>query len=238
MLDSLPIADIVSSPTDTEIDFAADSLDHTLPNVVVSRNVDAREARLEAAEVQKYLMAKSFFDCREYDRCASVFLPTTLPKGQLPSHDPAVKSPGQKPSRPRISTAPPGPGSLEMPSGFPHLSQKALFLSLYAKYMAGEKRRDEETEMLLGPADSGAALNRELVGITQALGARIEIQEARGEAGQGWLEYLYGIVLAKGKNDDEARIWLLKSVNLEPYNWGAWQELMCLIANIDEVIFI
>jgi anaphase-promoting complex subunit 8 len=33
---------------------------------------------------------------------------------------------------------------------YPKLSQKSLFLALYAKYLAGEKRKEEETEMVLG----------------------------------------------------------------------------------------
>ena len=59
--------------------------------------------------------------------------------------------------------------------------------------MAGEKRKDEESEMILGPADSGATVNRELLG----LGQRLEelVSERSGHDGdtsssQGWLEYL------------------------------------------------
>ncbi len=45
----------------------------------------------------------------------------------------------------------------------------------------------------------------------------------------------YGVVLAKGKNDDEARKWLIRSVNICPYNWGAWQELNGLLGAVENV---
>ena len=113
----------------------------------------------------------------------------------------------------------------------PELSQKALFLALYAKYMAGEKRKDEESEMVLGPADTGAVVNRELVGVSRQLEEYLEMNESGG----GWLEYLYGIIMAKSKNDEAAKALLLKSVALNPYNWGAWEELNALIGGTEEV---
>jgi len=53
--------------------------------------------------------------------------------------------------------------------------------------------------------------------------------------GQGWLEYLHGIVLAKGKNFEEAKKWFIKSVHAYSFNWGAWLELGLLLGTIDEV---
>ena len=116
-------------------------------------------------------------------------------------------------------------------SSLPELSQKALFLALYAKYMAGEKRKDEESETVLGPADTGAIVNRESVGISRRLE---EYLETNGSGG-GWLEYLHGIVMARSKNDEAAKALLLRSVGLNPYNWGAWEELNGLIEGWEEV---
>lgn len=208
------------------------AFDSAVPTGVVSRNPDAREAKLEAAELNKYLMAKTFFDCREYDRCAAVFLPMTLPKGPLNQRDAAKPDlKGKAPLEEGAATA--NPVSLQY--GFPNLSEKALFLALYAKYMAGEKRRDEETESILGPRDTGAIVNRELVGIGQALEARMELIQSKKVTSQGWLEYLYGVVLARSKNDEKSRQCLLRSVYMYPYNWSAWQELGLLVTNKDEV---
>lgn len=197
-----------------------------------ARNNDPHEARLETAEVNKYLLAKSYFNCREFDRCAAVFMPGTLPKGSIPnSTTPSKLNTPFEPSRSSLQSA----EEVSMSNGYPGLSQKALFLALYAKYLSGEKRKDESSEQILGPTDSAAAINRELVGISQILETRLTKEMERGVQGQGWLEYLYGIVLAKGKSEEQARIWLVKSVNLYPFNWGAWQELCALLGSTDEV---
>ena len=120
----------------------------------------------------------------------------------------------------------------------PKMSQKSLFLALYAKYIRGEKRKDEESEMVLGPADGGATVNKELPFISRLLEKRLTDSGAEGkEDGQGWLEYLYGIVLARGKNHEEAKRWLLKSVHLYSYNWGVWEELGSLVGSLEEVSF-
>ncbi|KAL8682479.1 MAG: hypothetical protein Q9224_006773, partial [Gallowayella concinna] len=50
---------------------------------------------------------------------------------------------------------------------------------------------------------------------------------------QGWLEYLYGIVLAKSNSTDDAKDYLVKSVNLNPFNWSAWLELRDLLGTVD-----
>lgn len=233
MLNSLPMPDL-TSPTDTDIDDApmSDGVTGATPVGVLSRNDDAREASLEAAEAHKYLMAKTFFDCREYDRCAAVFLPMTLPKAGLeekgsPMPDVKGKTKAATPSR--------TPTRVSKHDSYLYISQKALFLALYAKYMAGEKRKDEESESILGPKDTGALVNRELVGISQMLEARLQVMEREKVVGQGWLEYLYGIVLAKGKNDAKARQCLIQSVRQYSYNWGAWLELSSLVGNAEEV---
>ena len=103
--------------------------------------------------------------------------------------------------------------------------------------MSGEKRKDEESEMILGPADRGSTVNKELVGITRSLEGWFADREARGLSGsnQGWLEYLYGIVLAKGKTEEDAKRWFIRSVHLFPFNWGAWLELNELLNNVEEV---
>ena len=204
---------------------------------VISHNDDAHEARLEAAEAHKYLLAKTYFDCREYDRCAAVFLPIKLPKGQLRPSDPSGRSSktqgaGGARATERVEDA---AASVYSNTGeLPDLSEKSLFLALYAKYMSGEKRKDEDSEMILGPVDGGVTMNKELMGIARLLKGRVEELKRAGR-GQGWLEYLYGIVLSKMKNVDEAKHFLLQSVSSYHWNWGAWQELGALIGSTDEV---
>ena len=197
---------------------------------------DPKEAALVANEAHKYLLAKAYFDTREYDRCAAVFLPVASPAGGLAVYE---RSKGRTP----ISTPqkPKGKSKFnQKPASnpFPQLSQKSLFLALYARYIAGEKRKDEESEMVLGPADGGQTTNRELPALARSLEAYFIFKaesDPEGKYSQGWLEYLYGVVLAKSKHEAAAQHWLLQSVRLNPYHWGAWEELSSLLSNVDDL---
>ena len=195
-------------------------------------NPDPVEARLEAREQHKYLLAKSYFDCREYERCASVFLPST--RGPLPTALPNTSKASPFRSTKGKSKDPDHESSNTSRNMLPHLSQKSLFLALYARYMAGEKRRIEDTEMVLGPLDNGAVTNKELVGIAASLEWWFNNNKKQSSSG-GWLEYLYGIILVQNKNEEDAKRWLIRSVNVFPYNWGAWTQLGNLIGSVDDV---
>lgn len=212
--------------------------DSGIPNPPLSNvHPDPIEARLEARELPRYYLAKSYFDCREYDRCAAVFLPSDPPKEPLsPSPPNAMKRSSLKSAKGKSKElgVDAAPGVVPLRNTLPRLSQKALFLALYAKYMAGEKRKNEESEMVLGPADMGATPNRELVSIVRGLEGWFAGRSS-DQSSEGWLEYLYGIVLVKGKNDEDAKKWLLKSVHKFQYNWGAWLEIVGLIGSVEEV---
>lgn len=194
-------------------------------------SIDPLQARLEVSEANSYLLAKSYFDCREFERCAAVFLPSGLPEG------PMVISP--------MTSTETNPKGKAQASGTnenrqkpmirrKQLSEKALFISLYAKYLSGEKKKEENQEMILGPADKSSTMNQDLAEISKIL-EQYFTSTSSDRATSGWLEYLYGIILAKGKNDADAKRWLIRSVNLFPFNWGAWLELCDLINSIEEV---
>lgn len=201
----------------------------------LATNLDANEAALESKELNRYLLAKSYFDCREFDRCASVFLPAVQARMPLSFRVATAAAAGAKGTS-RLSLLDKASKKHPEETNLPKLSQKSLFLALYGRYMAGEKRRDEESEMILGPADKGSTMNRELVGITKILDRYFGPKE-NGRSGGGFLEYLYGVVLAKGKNEQDARYWLIRSVHLEPCNWSAWLELNNLIGSVEEVSY-
>jgi anaphase-promoting complex subunit 8 len=188
-----------------------------------------RETQLEAREAHKFLLAKTYFNCREFDRCAAVFLPSTVPTGPFTESQDVPQTPRKGKAKARTSSQK-SAGS----SSLPELSQKSLFLALYAKYMSGEKVKDEESEMILGPSDGGVTVNRELAGISRMLEEWFFRHTDPAES-QGWLEYLFGVVLAKGKNEDDAKRFLLQSVHKYPYNWAAWEELAHLIGSAKEV---
>ena len=106
---------------------------------------------------------------------------------------------------------------------------------MYAKFIAGEKRRTEETEMVLGPQDGNLATNQSLPFVTSVLEEWFAHSESWNRRPEGWLEYLYGISLAKSKDDRMATHWLLRSVEHYPYIWSAWQELSSLMGSVDDV---
>lgn len=237
LLTSIVTLDGPSPDAETSPDLSMKNADPPSPinSLLIRPSNEPAEAALEAREAHRYLLAKSYFDTREYSRCAAVFLPPTIPAGGL--------STGPK-YEPRISTTAPVFREKKKTYGkkipqnpYPKLSQKSLFLALYARYMAGEKRKDEESEMVLGPADGGTTVNRELADLARGLEGWFTERKGQEleEHGQGWLEYLYGVVLAKGKNEEEAKRWLIRAVHLFPFHWGAWRELNDLLGNTEDV---
>ena len=197
---------------------------------------DPEEAALEARDAPKYLLAKSFFDTKEYDRCAAVFLPPALPAGGLAIFEkPKARTPTSTPSKPKGKSR---ASDQSTTSPFPRISQKSLFLALYARYLAGEKRKEEESEMVLGPADGGRTTNRELPALARGLESYFRSRDTADpqlKRSHGWLEYLYGLLLAKSKQEPMAQQWLLRSVRLNPYHWGAWEELALLLSSVDDL---
>ncbi|CBY00188.1 hypothetical protein IAQ61_011122 [Plenodomus lingam] len=213
LLNSLPAADDhADSDTDVGSPMSGTPAPAT-PTPAMSITKDPIEARLEAREAHRFLLAKTYFDCREFDRCAAVFLPGPLPR--LPSQGKAQPQP-----------------TAALPTT---LSQKSLFLALYAKFLAGEKRMNEDSEMILGPQDGGVTLNKELPAVSAVLEEWFKKLPTSGRRPQGWLEYLYGMVLAKGKNEALAVDYLVKSVHHYTFNWAAWQELQGLLNTVEEL---
>lgn len=228
LLNSLPEA-TVDNGSDTDVD--SPMSDTQPPHTPSQPPKDPIEARLEARELTKYLLAKTFFDCREFDRCAAVFLPHSLPKAPLNTSSPAAKT--KQSAKGKAKSTTPTKSNVSMAS-IRNLSQKSLFLALYARYIAGERRMNEDSEMILGPQDGGVTVNKELTGISAILDEWFKNFPTSGRQSQGWLEYLYGLVLAKSKNEELALQYLIDSVKLCPYNWGAWQEMSDLFATPED----
>ncbi|CAG8490346.1 10735_t:CDS:10 [Cetraspora pellucida] len=136
-------------------------------------------------EFDKYLLGKSYFDVKEFDRAAFVLEKCT--------------------------------------------SSKCRFLKGYSKYLAGEKRKEEESQDIMGPLDDSKCLNKEI----QNLWEEMETWRDEGEM-DGFLVYLYGLIL-KQKNPQAKNIKdiFLDSVLKYHYNWSAWLELANCITNKD-----
>ncbi|KAL2191354.1 TPR-like protein [Thermothelomyces heterothallicus CBS 203.75] len=221
LLDALPEPDL-----DTMSDVPQSHI-HT----VFSPNPDPVEAEREAQELGRYLLAKSYFDCKEFERCAAVFLPEPLLASLLGTNPNEVANPKGK-GKAKATAA------LSSEDTLPEISQKSMFLALYAKVIAGEKKKDEETEMIMGPQDSGSVVNKQLVVVSRFLSRWFAQRKADGgdyPPSQGFLEYLYGMVLAKEKNDNLALDYLMQSVHLFPWNWGAWLEITNLVSRVEQL---
>ncbi|KAJ3578475.1 hypothetical protein NPX13_g2093 [Xylaria arbuscula] len=204
-------------------------------STVVAPNVDPEEAILEANEFSKYLLAKSLFDCREYDRCAAVFLPETTLTGIISPKESSATPKGKGKGKAKATNGTSKPRNAQT---IPKISQRSLFLSLYAKFLSGEKRKDEDSEMVMGPQDLGTCMNKQLATVGRVLETWFEsrkTEDGQDLDGQGWLEYLYGMVLAKEKNEELAVYWLVRSVHLFPMNWGCWLEMTSLITRVDDL---
>ena len=198
---------------------------------VFAPNTDPAEAALEARELGQYLLAKSYFDCKEFERCSAVFLPDSLLASLL-----STKSHENQSDKGKGKGK--APASLQSEQTLPEISQKSLFLALYAKVISGEKHKDEDTEMVMGPQDLGSVSNKQLVVVSRFLTrwfAERKAEDGDFPASQGFLEYLYGMVLVKEKNDNLALDYLMQSVHLFPWNWGAWLEITNLVARVEQV---
>ncbi|KAK9104736.1 hypothetical protein Scep_021580 [Stephania cephalantha] len=138
----------------------------------------------DSADSDFYLLAKAYFDCKEYRRAAHVLRDQT--------------------------------------------GKNAFFLRCYALYLAGEKRKEEESIELEGPLGKCDAVNRELTSLENELSKQL-----KNETIDPFGLYLYGIVLKERGREDLARTVLVESVNSYPWNWSAWSELQSLCSTID-----
>ncbi|KAK5735343.1 Anaphase-promoting complex subunit 8 [Elasticomyces elasticus] len=244
-----------SFPSSTPSD-DIDNDEPDLPQPIQHTNPDPKEARLEARELPRYLLAKSLFDTREFDRCASVFLPIQVPHStpgpqitgptriSLGSSQNQYKLPLDA-TRLKLNLKGNIPLDSKQSSRFlgaalpKNLSQKSLFLALYARYMSGEKRKNEDSETILGPSDGPMTANKELPSILAVLeeyfASRGGLQDLSNS--QGWLDYLYGLCLLRSSKSSDAlaKQWLLRAVNIQPYNWSAWLDLSSLINSVEDL---
>ncbi|SPQ21634.1 89fcb425-6c4b-4d2b-9d60-b63cbb50a124 [Thermothielavioides terrestris] len=225
LLDALPEPEM-----DTAVPGAGDDYVHP----AFAPNPDPTEAALEARELSRYLLAKSYFDCKEFERCAAVFLPDSMLARLVAPTGNEKAAPKRRGGNGKGKAT----AAASFSSELPEISQKSLFLALYAKVISGEKRKDEDTEMIMGPQDLGSVVNKELVLVSRFLAKWFAERRGRDSdypASQGFLEYLYGMVLAKEKNDNIALDYLVESVQLFPWNWGAWLEITNLVSRIEQL---
>ena len=163
-------------------------LDHIFRNVNVGSSISKMSLHIMAQnskisndveDNELYDMAKSYFDLKEYDRCAFFTKSSKSPK--------------------------------------------TVFLHYYSKYLAGEKRRiDNQTDTMM---------SNDLANLSYLKELRSDLQKlcTNEEEVDGYILYLYGIILKKLGLNTEAKTVLQECLQKEPCLWSAWQELAYFI---------
>lgn len=136
------------------------------------------------AEYDAYYLSKSFFDCREYDRCAHF---TETCESPLPR-----------------------------------------FLNLYSTYMAKEKKRLDSITDNTNLKQSGQYKDQ-----TELLASLKNMYSKRTL--DGYMLYLYGVVLKRLDLADMAIGAFLESIQAVPTLWSSWIEMAPLITDRDQI---
>ncbi|KAI9487958.1 anaphase-promoting complex subunit 8-like protein [Zychaea mexicana] len=103
---------------------------------------------------------------------------------------------------------------------------RLMFLRLYAKFLAGEKRKNERIHDMLDVSENSHAKNAELDAIYKELKQYHDQDKL-----DAFNLYLYGTVLRKREFNDKAAVALLSSLKKYEYNWSAWIELGALVTS-------
>lgn len=139
----------------------------------------------EFVEQDQLLLASSYFNTKEFDRCAYAL------KGCQ--------------------------------------SAKAIFLRLYAIYISGERRKDFDSDGILGHNDDRVE-NTRLVDVTK------ELNQYGTRLTDPFLLYLAGVVALQNKNVEHAQECLYQSLTLYPFNWSAWKEMIASLSNFSDAV--
>ncbi|CAK9037576.1 Anaphase-promoting complex subunit 8 (Cell division cycle protein 23 homolog) (CDC23 homolog) (Cyclosome subunit 8), partial [Durusdinium trenchii] len=146
----------------------------------------------DAPDTDTLLIAKSFFDLEEYDRCAhSLSAEGTAPETQ---------------------------------------NCKEIFLWAYSLYLVGEKRKEEEMCEVSDPLEQCQISNSNLRVLRDELSKLHET-----EAADGYVLYMYGVVLKEMQAKAMARKVLCESVCRSPHNWSAWLDLATLCTEKEDI---
>eukprot|EP00899_Mesostigma_viride_P012992 jgi/Mesvir1/21694/Mv04114-RA.1 len=105
---------------------------------------------------------------------------------------------------------------------------RGRFLHGYAKYLAGEQRKESEVMENAGQAGKAEAVNQELRPLVQELGPLHAAQQL-----DPFCTYLYGKSLKECGRKDEARDVLASAAAAFPYNWDCWMALLPLVPDLD-----
>ncbi|RIA99063.1 anaphase promoting complex subunit 8 [Glomus cerebriforme] len=166
-------------------------VDNSEMDISLDSSMIQESTNLDLVEYDKYLLGKSYFDVKEFDR-AAYFLES-------------CKSP------------------------------KCRFLRIYSKYLAGEKRKDEESHDIMGQMNDLKTFNKEIPKLME------EMDSWRNscEMNDGFLLYIYAVMRKQlYPQDKDLKDLFLESVHSYHYNWSAWVELGECITNRDMLGYV
>jgi tetratricopeptide (TPR) repeat protein len=145
---------------------------------------------LDAMEMDKLTLGNTYFDCKEFDRCAFLLRQCSSPF--------------------------------------------AAFMRFHSMFISGDKKREEDSEGILGTNDSNVG-NASVPVILKELSGLMDSDQLSTNP---FLLYLYGSLLIKQKNMRLGINSLVKSIKIYPYNWDAWLELTNAMSTLEEAIII
>ncbi|XP_076317121.1 cell division cycle protein 23 isoform X2 [Tachypleus tridentatus] len=102
------------------------------------------------------------------------------------------------------------------------VSPKTHFLHLYSRYLSGEKKKLDDMVDTVVP---GEKVRNEALKPLRAELQKEHLQKSL----DGYLLYLYGVILKRLQLQKQAIEVLCEAVHKEPLHWGAWLELATLI---------
>ena len=111
----------------------------------------------------------------------------------------------------------------------------AFFVSLYAMYLVGEQRKEEQISESNNQLEKSQVINKNLREIMDKIKKKEDCIKDVHQL-DAFHFFIKGVVLRELNRDTEAIDALIKCVNIFPYNWSAWRSLSELIVN--EKIFI
>lgn len=105
---------------------------------------------------------------------------------------------------------------------------KIRFLYYFARYKAAEKKRIDLSSEVSAIIPKKAQIKYDE--LKDSIERSMEEREP-----DGWLLYVYGLVLHKFRHRKNAIHVIVKAINLTPVNWSAWYMLTTLITNKDQL---
>ncbi|ODV69308.1 TPR-like protein [Hyphopichia burtonii NRRL Y-1933] len=165
----------------------------------------------EKHDQEKFLLAKTYFNCKEFDRAAYVLKDCKSGNALF----------------------------LKLYSTLISVDKKATE-ETDGSINVGSLQNSIRTEAADNISEYGDSRQRELIGSLNSKLSKViresENYHSKGNKPNAFLYYLSGIIYNKKKKYSLAQNSLFQSLRLFPYNWSCWQELIASLTTFDEAM--